>query len=77
MDLIKENILDVLSEDGMSELFGGTDFSLIVYEHINNGTNCDEINNGINCNVINDGVNCSKINNKMNCSSINIKTNCS
>lgn len=76
MDLIKQTILETLSEEGMSELLGGTDPSTDFFEHINNGINCNEINNGINCDVINNGINCSKINNKTNCYVINNKTNC-
>lgn len=72
MNNLRQNILETLSEEGMSELYGGTD----VFEHINNGSNCDEINNGVNCDVINNGVNCSQINNRVNCAVINNKTNC-
>jgi len=76
MDLIKQPFMEHLSEEGMSELLGGTDMSTVVFAHINNGNKCNEINNGANCDVINNGRNCSKINNKATCSAINNKTNC-
>lgn len=76
MDSLKQSLVEHLSEEGMSELLGGTDMSTVVFAHINNGSHCDEINNGANCDVINNGLNCSKINNKATCSAINNKTNC-
>ncbi len=74
MELFPETLLNQISDEGMSELIGGASNDL--FQHIDNGSNCDEINNGNHCDVINNGQNCSKINNKANCSAINNKTNC-
>ena len=76
MEKIQQKILEMLSNEGMSELMGGTDDNPIDFEQINNGSTCNVINNGVNCDVINNGVDCSKINNKVNCQVINNSPNC-
>jgi hypothetical protein len=66
------NVLNEISKEGMSKLYGGNTESA----HINNGVHCDEINNGAHCDVINHGRNCSAINNNKVCSEINNSGNC-
>ena len=68
-----QKLVEMVSSEGMSELFGGFCFE----KHVNNGTNCTDLNNGKNCDVINHGKNCSVINNKVNCAEINNWGNCS
>lgn len=53
MEKIQQKILEMLSNEGMSELMGGTDDNPIDFEQINNGSTCNVINNGVNCDVIN------------------------
>ena len=67
MDLIKQNIMDVSSAGGMSELLGGVDCSPFMFKYINSDIVCDKINKGVNCNAINIGVNSSAIKNKTIC----------
>lgn len=50
---IQQKILEMLSNEGMSELMGGTDDNPIDFKQINNGSTCNVINNGVNCDVIN------------------------
>ena len=61
---IPKYLVETVSTEGMSELFGG--FSML--KHVNNGNHCSDINNGNNCSVINNHSVCSEINNWGNCS---------
>lgn len=70
---IPKYLVETVSTEGMSELFGG--FSML--KHVNNGNHCSDINNGNKCDVINHGNNCSVINNHSVCSEINNWGNCS
>ncbi|ROT04633.1 hypothetical protein [Lepagella muris] len=76
MYFLSKDLLEEISRDGMSQIFGGVSEPDDGDKEIDNGRNCDEINNGINCDVINNGVNCSVINNKVNCAQINNKVHC-
>lgn len=59
MNKLSIELCELISEEGMSNLFGGTG----ELEEINNGLLCDEINNNGICNNINNDGNCSAINN--------------
>ena len=75
-NLIPAILIEQIHENGMSELFGGTEFIPIQDANINNGRTCDEINNGVNCDVINNGTVCSLINNNKTCAVINNESSC-
>ena len=68
-----QSLVEIVSAEGMSELFGGYTSK----KFVNNGKHCTDINNGNDCDVINNGHNCSVINNKSVCSEINNWGNCS
>ncbi len=71
IDLSKD-ILEQITKDGMSELFGGSSFE----KQINNGAHCTEINHGTHCDVINNDTNCSVINNASTCGQVNNYFSC-
>lgn len=74
---IPNGLLEQVSKDGMSMLFGGGNSGGVDFnKQINHGANCDVINNGGTCDVINNGANCDVINNKKNCGSINNQSLC-
>ena len=56
--------IDLITKEGMSELFGG-----IGPDVVNGGSKCDVINNSTsdNCSLINQANNCSLINNDVSC----------
>ena len=65
---IPNGLLEQVSKDGMSMLFGGENSGDVDFnKQINHGTNCDVINNGANCDVINNKKNCGSINNQSLC----------
>jgi hypothetical protein len=74
---IPNELLEQVSKDGMSMLFGGENFGGVdLNESLNNGLHCNVINHGSNCDTINDGTNCSSINNGVNCASVNNRSVC-
>lgn len=74
---IPNGLLEQVSKDGMSMLFGGENSGDVdFFKQINHGANCDVINNGGTCDVIINGANCDVINNKKNCGSINNQSLC-
>lgn len=74
---IPNELLEQVSKNGMSMLFGGENFGGVdLNESLNNGLHCNVINHGSNCDTINDGTNCSSINNGVNCASVNNRSVC-
>ena len=65
---IPNGLLEQVSKDGMSMLFGGENSGDVnMNQQINHGNYCDVINNGTNCGVINNKKNCGSINNQSLC----------
>lgn len=74
---IPNELLEQVSKNGMSMLFGGENFGGVdLNESLNNGLHCNVINHGSICDTINDGTNCSSINNGVNCASVNNRSVC-